>query len=66
MKELWQMTFGEFVSFEGANGVYLQRDTARDYNRIIQQALSEGKPVPAEVIADTRTERQNSLTRRGR
>ena len=48
----WALTKGEYFDHVGANSDYLKDLYGKTHEGMVRSAISEGKPVPAEVLAD--------------
>jgi len=54
-KELWEMTLEQYALEKGARPAWVKAgygETYRTHKRAVERAISEGKPVPSEVLAD--------------
>ena len=54
-KELWEMTLEQYALEKGARPAWVKAgygETYRTHKRAVERAISEGKPVPPEVLAD--------------
>jgi len=54
-KEIWQMTLEEYALEKGARPAWVKAgygETYRFHKRMVEKAVSEGKPVPLEVLED--------------
>jgi len=55
VKELWEMTLEQYALEKGARPAWVKAgygETYRTHKRAVERAISEGKPVSAEVLAD--------------